>query len=82
MMVYQHHERLDGGGYPVRCSANEIHDWARICAVSDVFEALTSNRPYRVGMSHASAFEIMDRSSGSGFDKGIYECWKRLIETG
>ena len=79
MMVYQHHERLDGGGYPVRCEGNEIHDWARICAVSDVFEALTSNRPYRSGMSFGDAFEIMDRSSGSGFDKGIYECWKQTI---
>jgi len=79
MMVYQHHERLDGGGYPVRCSGSEIHHWARICAVCDIFEALTSNRPYRSGMSSKNAFEIMERNSGSGIDKEIYECWKTAI---
>ncbi len=47
MMAYQHHERLDGSGYPVGCPGQQIHPWAKICAVVDVYEALTSQRPYR-----------------------------------
>lgn len=76
MMVYQHHERLDGKGYPVGATAEEIHDWARVCTVADVFEALTSNRPYRSGMTHEQAFKTMDRDGGLAFDKEILECWK------
>ncbi|MGE3779657.1 MAG: HD-GYP domain-containing protein, partial [Pirellulaceae bacterium] len=75
MMVYQHHERLDGKGYPVGVGGSEIHHWARICTVSDVFEALTSNRPYRAGLTHAATFEIMDRTIGTAFDPEIYQCW-------
>lgn len=80
MMVYQHHERLDGTGYPVRVSGSEIHPWARICGVADVFEALTSNRPYRAGMSMEAAFQIMDRQAGAGLDKEIYGLWKTLMQ--
>jgi HD-GYP domain-containing protein (c-di-GMP phosphodiesterase class II) len=80
MMVYQHHERLDGKGYPVGVGGDEVHEWARICAVADVFEALTSNRPYRAGMTPKAALEIMDRSAGTGFDARIYQCWKATIK--
>lgn len=80
MMVYQHHERLDGTGYPVRASGSEIHPWARICAVADIFEALTSNRPYRAGMSMEAAFQIMDRQSGTALDEEIYQKWKALMQ--
>ncbi len=79
MMVYQHHERLDGSGYPVGCVDKELHDWARICAVADVFEALTSNRPYRARMPMSEAFSIMDRQSGSGLDAEMLRCWKTII---
>ena len=51
MMVYQHHEQLSGNGYPVGILSNEIHDWAKLLAVVDVFEALTGKRPYRRAMS-------------------------------
>ena len=80
MMVYQHHEHLDGTGYPVRVSGSEIHPWARICAVADVFEALTSNRPYRSGMSKDVALRIMDRQAGTFFDVEVYERWKTLMK--
>ncbi len=79
MMVYQHHERLDGRGYPVGAATPEIHDWARICTVADVFEALTSNRPYRPALSIAHAFEIMDRDCGTAFDSEMLKCWKKTI---
>ncbi len=78
MMVYQHHERINGKGYPVGVAGEEIHYWARICAVADVFEALTSTRPYRKGMPWSEAYEIMDRGDGTHFDKDIYACWKSI----
>ena len=81
MMVYQHHERLDGKGYPVGITAEEICPWSRVCTVADVFEALTSNRPYREGMSFDQAFEIMDRDCGLAFDTEMLKCWKTVIQT-
>ena len=80
MMVYQHHERIDGKGYPVGCVDAEIHPWARLCAVVDVFEALTSHRPYRSPMSRKKALELQQRDSGTAFDPEILECWKSIIQ--
>ncbi|MEQ8835780.1 MAG: HD domain-containing phosphohydrolase, partial [Lacipirellulaceae bacterium] len=51
MMTYQHHEHLNGQGYPVGIMGDEIHPWAKMLAVVDVFDALTGNRPYRNPMS-------------------------------
>lgn len=79
MMVYQHHERVDGKGYPVGIGTSEIHDWAKLCAVADVFNALTSHRPYRLGMSIDQALEVMDRDSGYAFDEEMLQCWKKTI---
>ena len=78
MMVYQHHERLDGNGYPVGIVEEEIHLWAKICAVVDVFEALTSHRPYRSPMAKARVIELMDRDSGKAFDPEILACWVKI----
>ena len=79
MMVYQHHEHLDGSGYPVGVSGPEIHPWARICTVADVYEALTSNRPYRVGLTADAAFRIMDKKASTAYDVEVYERWKALM---
>jgi HD-GYP domain-containing protein (c-di-GMP phosphodiesterase class II) len=79
MMVYQHHERVDGGGYPVGCVRQEIHDWARLCTVVDVFEALTSNRPYRGRLNKQEVSHIMERDSGKAFDREYLECWKSVV---
>lgn len=79
MMVYQHHERMAGGGYPVGCPGDEIHDWARICTVVDVHEALSSHRPYRRPMSPKELEETMTNSSGKIFDPEILRCWRELL---
>jgi HD-GYP domain-containing protein (c-di-GMP phosphodiesterase class II) len=79
MMVYQHHERLDGTGYPVRLEGNEIHDWARICAVADVFDALTSQRPYRRSLSTTAALQFMQCHAGAGLDPEVLRCWQMTI---
>jgi len=79
MMVYQHHERLDGGGYPVGCVKRELHDWTRICKVADVYEALTSDRPYRKRLNLSDVFRIMERDSGKAYDEEFLRCWKSAI---
>lgn len=79
MMVYQHHERLDGSGYPVGCLENEIHPWAKLCAIVDVFEALTSVRPYRQPMQHATALAVLNKGEGHEFEKEMLKCWRKLV---
>ncbi len=79
MMAYQHHERIDGRGYPVGCLGSEIHPWAKLCAVVDVFEALTSHRPYRKPMPRSKALVLQQRDSGTHFDPEILACWKTII---
>lgn len=80
MMTYQHHERLDGKGYPVGCVEDEIHPWAKICSVVDVYEALTSNRPYRKSMPRKKALQIMEREIGKAFDPELFRCWQSIIK--
>lgn len=79
MVVYQHHEREDGSGYPVKCEAHEIHDWAKICSVTNVFESLISNRPYRKRFSTSEAFELLDGPTGRGLNQEILRCWKAIM---
>lgn len=80
MMAYQHHERLNGKGYPLGCVAEDIHPWAKICAVVDVFEALTSQRPYRTPMPRSKALILQERESGTAFDPEILRCWTSTIQ--
>ncbi len=79
MMVYQHHERMNGSGYPVGCTGDEIHPWARLCAVVDVFEALTSDRPYRMPMTHKTALAVLDNGEATEFDADILACWRTMV---
>lgn len=62
--VMHHHERMDGSGYPMQLKGDEIPLDARIIAVADVYDALTSNRPYRKSMGNARAMEIIHDMSG------------------
>ena len=80
MMAYQHHERLDGKGYPVGCVESDIHPWAKLCSVVDVFEALTSQRPYRTPMPRSKALMLQQRDSGNAFDPEMFACWKSIIQ--
>lgn len=63
-VVYSHHERMDGNGYPQGLQGFAIPLWARMTAVADTYDALTSNRPYREGMPHDQALSIIDQASG------------------
>ena len=75
MMIYQHHERYDGRGYPAGLVGNKIHEWARLCTVVDVHDALTRDRAYRKGADTQDVLEYMDRESGRSFDEDICQCW-------
>jgi HD-GYP domain-containing protein (c-di-GMP phosphodiesterase class II) len=75
MMVYQHHEHIDGHGYPVRILGDEIHPWAKLLAVIDVFDALTGKRQYRRPLSVQAALDHLRNKAGRQFDREIVECW-------
>ncbi len=79
MMVYQHHERFDGRGYPVGILGEELDPWARICAVCDVFDALTSDRPYRPAITIAAACDFVERRSEKSFDPEIVRCLTSMM---
>jgi len=79
MMIYQHHERCNGSGYPVGCDKEEIHPWGRLCAIVDVYEALTSFRPYRPALSTQTALTILQRGFGTEFDEEMLTCWYQLM---
>ncbi len=64
-IVYYHHERMDGKGYPEGLKGDKIPLWARITAVGDTYHALTSDRPYRKGMEKDKALQIIEEVSGS-----------------
>jgi putative two-component system response regulator len=64
----QHHERMDGLGYPNGLKGEAISLVARIVAVADVFDALTSARPYRPAMSVAVALDILEKEAGNHLD--------------
>jgi HD-GYP domain-containing protein (c-di-GMP phosphodiesterase class II) len=79
MTVYQHHERLNGRGYPVRVPGSEIHPWAKICAVVDVFDALTCHRPYRKPWPTKEALAYLNDRSRTEFDKDMVLCWTTAL---
>jgi HD-GYP domain-containing protein (c-di-GMP phosphodiesterase class II) len=73
--VKHHHEKFNGRGYPDGLKADEIDITARIIAVADSFDAMTSNRPYRKGLSLDEAFEELRKYSGSQFDPHIVDAF-------
>ncbi len=79
-IVLTHHERFDGGGYPRGLKGEEILLSARIFAVADTLDAITSDRPYRRASSFESARETIRRLSGSQFDPQVVTAFLRIPE--
>ncbi len=79
-IIRNHHERWDGAGYPDGLKGDEIPFAARILCVADVYDALTTTRSYRPGLSHARAAEIMKASTGQ-FDPQLLETFLVWAET-
>jgi len=78
----QHHERLDGRGYPWKLSGDTLSFTARVLAVADVYEALTATRPYREGLPVAKVVSIMHNDRGTAFDPDIFDAAVALAENG
>ena len=74
--IRHHHERWDGTGYPDTLGGETIPLQVRILSVSDVFDALTSDRPYRQAMSVAEASELIEREAGRQFDPAVVAAFK------
>ncbi len=73
-----HHERWDGSGYPYHLKGIEIPLIARLAAVADVWDATTSDRPYRKAMTKEAALNILINESGSHFDPDVVEAFFKL----
>jgi len=78
-MVLQHHERLDGSGYPQGLKGNQTRLEARILAIADVFEAMSSHRPYRAALGVEAALEELQRNRGKLFDPDAVDACVRLV---
>ncbi len=77
-VVLHHHERFDGGGYPAGLRGEEIPLAARIVAVADSFDAITSDRPYRPARSYETAFEILEDGRGLQWDPDVVDAFLEL----
>jgi HD-GYP domain-containing protein (c-di-GMP phosphodiesterase class II) len=78
-MIMQHHERLDGTGYPDGLVGEQITPEARIIAVADVVEAMSSYRPYRPALGIESALEEIDKYRGKKYDAAVVDVCLRLF---
>jgi PAS domain S-box-containing protein len=78
-MVYQHHERMDGSGYPRQLKGDGILMEARILAVADVVEAIASHRPYRAALGVDAALEEISKNSGILYDPEVTDACLRLF---
>ncbi len=79
IMLY-HHERWDGRGYPNGLKGDEIPIGARVVAIADVYQALTSNRPYRKAYQEEEALKIIKKGSGTQFDPMVVTKFLQIIK--
>jgi HD-GYP domain-containing protein (c-di-GMP phosphodiesterase class II) len=75
MMIYQHHEGINGRGYPVGIAGTEIHWQGKLCAVVDTFDALTCHRSYRRALRVEEALAAMQPAAGERLDQEMLQCW-------
>jgi HD-GYP domain-containing protein (c-di-GMP phosphodiesterase class II) len=79
-VILHHHERFDGKGYPHGLKGKQINLWARMTAVADTYHALTSDRPYRQGMSHERAVSIIEEVRGTQLCPECVDVFKGLSD--
>jgi HD-GYP domain-containing protein (c-di-GMP phosphodiesterase class II) len=78
-MILEHHERMDGSGYPKHLKGEEILMEARILAVSDVVESMGSHRPYRPTLGMDAALEEIERNRGTFYDPDVVDACLRIF---
>jgi HD-GYP domain-containing protein (c-di-GMP phosphodiesterase class II) len=79
IIVMQHHEREDGSGYPHQLKGKQIHIYARICAIADVYDALTSERSYKEKLPPLQALELMRNEMIHHFHREMFEKFVMLF---
>ena len=77
-VVYSHHERFDGTGYPRGLAGQDIPLEARVFAVADVFDALTSDRPYHARIDYERARAAIEKDMGAHFDPAVVEAFRAI----
>ena len=78
-VAFQHQEKFDGTGYPRGLKGDEIHEYARITTIADVYDALTSDRSYRAGLAPSEAYEFLLAGSGTHFDPDLLREFLRHV---
>jgi len=79
-IVYHHHERYDGKGYPDKLKGKEIPIGARILSVIDAYDAITSERPYRPARSAKEAIEEIKKNAGTQFDEKVVKIFLKVLK--
>ncbi len=79
-IALEHHEKWDGFGYPKGLKGPEISLWGRISAIADVFDALTTKRPYKKAFPLEYSLEILEKSRGAHFDPGVVDAFFSIKE--
>ena len=78
-MIIQHHERIDGSGYPLGLTGADIIEEAKVIAVADVVEAITAHRPYRPALGLEAGIAELQRGKGTAYDPDIVDICVELI---
>ncbi len=79
-IVYEHHENFNGTGYPNKISGNDIHVLARVTAIADFFDAITTKRSYHEVLSTEDAIQVMAKSVGKKIDPVLFEVFTKSIK--
>jgi len=78
-VIRSHHERWDGSGYPDGRSGRDIHQFARLAAVADVYDAVTSERPYSTSWAPHDAWKLITGGANSAFDSEVVDAFRRTV---
>jgi HD-GYP domain-containing protein (c-di-GMP phosphodiesterase class II) len=78
-VAYQHHERLDGSGYPRQLKGDDIHDYAKIVAIVDSYDAMTSDRVYRDALTPYEAVSVLVRETSTKYDRNLVGRFLKLV---
>jgi putative nucleotidyltransferase with HDIG domain len=78
-VVLHHHEKIDGSGYPHRLAGDSISVFARMASVCDVYDAVTSNRPYKTGWSPAEAVRKLAEWAPGTFDERVFQAFVKTV---
>lgn len=79
IITVQHHEKVDGSGYPFGLKGKQVHEFGQICALGDIYDALTAERSYKKGMTPFDALMLMKGKMQSHFDEKLFEKFIQLF---